>query len=249
MTGPEPTTVAVDNVQVTRRAEEGKTFTLHADHVRISSANGGICTIEGATGTGKTTLLKALAGLEWIDEGSVAWRISGGDEFRLHRDCDEPTLMDIRKKRFGVAFQHSPLQPQLTVIDNLIFRLFLANDGLNKEDAANKSKEMLRNFLIASELNIFDGFCAKYPYELSGGQKQRVALAQAFVHDPNVVFADEPTASLDQATEEQVIAFFKGWSSAPGRLLIWVTHSEERGNSRLRIESRGPSASSVVMGG
>ena len=143
--------------------------------------------ITGSSGSGKSTLLGLLAGLDTPSSGAV--RLMGNDLFSLN----EEARAAIRAQHVGFVFQSFQLLPNLTALENVMLPLELA--GKPAEDAA---KQMLARVGLEKRLS-------HYPRTLSGGEQQRVSLARAFVMRPGILFADEPTGSLDSATGERVI--------------------------------------------
>jgi len=138
--------------------------------------------IVGASGSGKTTLLGLLAGLDLPSHGSIA--LAGADLNTL----DEEARAQLRAREVGFVFQSFHLLPALTAEENIALPLELAG----REDAA-RVREVLEQVGLGHRAR-------HYPRQLSGGEQQRVALARAFVARPRILFADEPTGSLDQAT-------------------------------------------------
>jgi ABC-type lipoprotein export system ATPase subunit len=184
----------------------------------------------GPSGLGKSTLLFHLAALKWPFSGRVRWTIDGkpfewGPRGRGLRSRE---AFRLRRELFGFAFQDSTLSAHLTVHENLIYPLLLRKHRWR--DAAERAEAALKKVLIDKERDERSDLLARLPGQLSGGQRQRVALAQAMVHDPRVLFADEPTGSLDIDTRREINRVMKDWltdAGAPARKLIWITHHEE----------------------
>src|SRR5439155_4824885 len=137
---------------------------------------------------GKSTLLGLMAGLDTPSSGTV--RIDGVDIFAL----DEDGRAGVRKEKLGFVFQSFQLLGHLNALENVMLPLELRGDA----DAREKAQTMLGRVGLASRLR-------HYPKYLSGGEQQRVALARAFVTEPPLLFADEPTGSLDAVTGDAVI--------------------------------------------
>ncbi|HEX8787081.1 MAG TPA: ABC transporter ATP-binding protein [Telluria sp.] len=161
----------------------------------------------GASGSGKSTLLGLLAGLDTPSGGRVL--LDGTDIFAL----DEDGRAGFRKARLGFVFQSFQLLAHLTALENVMLPLELRGDA----HARDKTEAMLGRVGLASRLR-------HYPKYLSGGEQQRVALARAFVTEPPLLFADEPTGSLDAATGEAVIALMFELNRERGSTLVLVTH-------------------------
>jgi putative ABC transport system ATP-binding protein len=173
-------------------------FTVHA---------GATLAIVGASGSGKSTLLGLLAGLDTPTEGVV--KLNGIDIFAL----DEDGRAGLRKAELGFVFQSFQLLAHLNALENVMLPLELRNDAGARE----KAEAMLGRVGLSSRLK-------HYPKYLSGGEQQRVALARAFVSEPPLLFADEPTGSLDAATGESVIRLMFELNQERGSTLVLVTH-------------------------
>jgi putative ABC transport system ATP-binding protein len=177
--------------------------------------------ILGASGSGKSTLLGLLAGLDVPSAGRV--HIDGADLFAL----DEDGRARLRSRMVGFVFQSFQLLPALTALENVMLPLELAGGA----DAAERARRVLARVGLAERLG-------HYPRQLSGGEQQRVAVARAFVTEPRVLFADEPTGNLDSATGEQVIELLFEMNRERGATLVLVTHDADlarRCNRRLHI--------------
>src|SRR5688572_14014405 len=165
--------------------------------------------VVGASGSGKSTLLAILAGLDTPSAGQV--EIEGRDLFAL----DEDQRAALRGRSVGFVFQSFQLLPSLTALENVMLPLELS--GTQNEEAI--AKEMLDRVGLAQRLN-------HYPKHLSGGEQQRVALARAFVVRPKLLFADEPTGSLDAESGAAVIRLLFEMNREYGTTLVLVTHDE-----------------------
>lgn len=173
-------------------------FTVHA---------GATLAIVGASGSGKSTLLGLLAGLDTPSSGSVT--IDGVDIYAL----DEDGRARMRKEKLGFVFQSFQLVSHMNALENVMLPLELRGDS----HAKSKAEAMLDRVGLSSRLR-------HYPKYLSGGEQQRVALARAFVTQPPLLFADEPTGSLDAATGESVIRLMFELNRERGSTLVLVTH-------------------------
>ncbi|MEN5265910.1 ATP-binding cassette domain-containing protein [Stenotrophomonas sp. TWI587] len=162
--------------------------------------------IVGASGSGKTTLLGLLAGLDLPSHGSIA--LAGADLNTL----DEEARAQLRAREVGFVFQSFHLLPALTAEENIALPLELAG----REDAA-RVREVLEQVGLGHRAR-------HYPRQLSGGEQQRVALARAFVARPRILFADEPTGSLDQATGQQISDLLFALNATSDTTLVLVTH-------------------------
>ena len=179
--------------------------------------------ILGASGSGKSTLLGLLAGLDVPTRGRV-W-IDGADLVAL----DEDGRAQLRGRMVGFVFQSFQLLPALTALENVMLPLEL----LGGPDAAGRAREVLERVGLGERLG-------HYPRQLSGGEQQRVAVARAFVTEPKLLFADEPTGNLDSVTGEHVIDLLFQMNRERGTTLVLVTHDVElakRCDRRLHISA------------
>ena len=177
--------------------------------------------ILGASGSGKSTLLGLLAGLDVPTSGRV-W-IGGEELFAL----DEDGRARLRGQMVGFVFQSFQLLPALTALENVMLPLELAGGN----DAAARARVVLDRVGLGERLG-------HYPRQLSGGEQQRVAVARAFVTEPRLLFADEPTGNLDSTTGEHVIELLFQMNRERGTTLVLVTHDPDlarRCDRRLHI--------------
>ena len=165
--------------------------------------------IVGASGSGKSTLLALLAGLDTPSAGAV--ELDGNDLFAL----DEDARAELRGRTVGFVFQSFQLLPALSALENVMLPLELAGHP----DAEAAAREVLARVGLGERLQ-------HAPKHLSGGEQQRVALARAFVVRPKLLFADEPTGSLDAESGEGVIELLFELNRAAGTTLVMVTHDE-----------------------
>ena len=166
--------------------------------------------ILGASGSGKSTLLGLLAGLDVPTSGRVV--IAGEDLSAL----DEDGRARLRGRMVGFVFQSFQLLPALTALENVMLPLELAGG----RDAASRASAVLKRVGLGDRLG-------HYPRQLSGGEQQRVAVARAFVTEPRLLFADEPTGNLDSETGEQVIQLLFEMNRERRTTLVLVTHDTE----------------------
>ncbi len=182
--------------------------------------------IMGPSGSGKSTLMNGLAGITRPSNAKahVRWRFPDGVEMSWGQSGPSPRDgLELRRRYFGFAFQSAAMQPHLTLGQNLINFLILCD--VAPDEARRRALVSLERVMPD---HAPDSLLRRYFGELSGGQKQRVALVQSMIHDPAVLFADEPTGSLDADTRRMVMSVLTQWVDRdPGRrLLIWVTHHE-----------------------
>jgi putative ABC transport system ATP-binding protein len=189
--------------------ETGSLTVTALEQVSIDVRAGEFVALVGPSGSGKTTLLAILAGLLSPTDGKVI--ISGQDMSSL----PEKERTRFRRRQIGFTFQSNNLVPYLTALENVELML-----RLNKHDAAGR-REQARDLLV--RLGLEDRL-NNLPSQLSGGQQQRVAIARALVHNPSLVLADEPTASLDTERAFQVVETFADLVHEQGKAGIMVTH-------------------------
>lgn len=170
---------------------------------------GEFVSIMGASGSGKTTLLNVLSSIDKLSEGTIEIE---GKEFTGMKEKD---LAEFRKNHLGFIFQEYNLLDTLTVKENVLLPLSIKN--VSKRAALEKFKA------VASELGIYE-LADKYPSEISGGQKQRTSAARAFIHDPGIIFADEPTGALDSKSASDLLNKLSDMNEKHAATIIMVTH-------------------------
>jgi putative ABC transport system ATP-binding protein len=170
---------------------------------------GEVVAVMGPSGSGKSTLLHCLAGILAPDAGKVL--LSGVEIQGLSED----RRSELRRTQFGFVFQFGQLLPELTALDNVSVPLLLGK--VKRKDAEERSRIWLGRLGL-------DGMKDKLPAELSGGQAQRVAIARAMVTNPQVLFADEPTGSLDSLAAENVMNMMLETVRTEGTTVIVITH-------------------------
>ncbi|MGW7166483.1 ABC transporter ATP-binding protein [Streptomyces sp. NPDC054884] len=178
----------------------------------INLRQGEVAAITGQSGSGKSSLLYCLAGVLPVVRGEVRF------EGRVLGDLDDEELSALRRERFGFVFQYGELLPELTVEENAALPLRLA--GQRKAPAIAAAGEVLERLGLAD-------LRTRRPSQISGGQSQRVAVARALVHKPAVVFADEPTGSLDSRNAKTVLEEFLALARSQGTAVLLVTHDDQ----------------------
>ena len=172
---------------------------------------GEVVSVVGPSGAGKTTLLQIMGTLDKADSGSVV--IDGIDVGQLK----EKDLSAFRNKRIGFVFQFHQLLPEFTALENVMMPALIG--GMSSGEAMKKAKETLAFLGLAER-------ASHKPAELSGGEKQRVAVARALINDPAVIFADEPSGSLDTKNKEELHQLFFDLRDRLGQTVVIVTHDE-----------------------
>jgi putative ABC transport system ATP-binding protein len=185
----------------------GQTPALGGASLTVDDAE--IVAIMGPSGSGKSTLLHCLAGILRPDHGAVWFAGRRTDELR------DTARTVLRRRAFGFVFQFGQLVPELTAQENVALPLLL--NGSRPAPALQAARQWLNRLGL-------DGLEGRRSGELSGGQAQRVALARALITNPRVLFADEPTGSLDTLTGEQVMALLVDSAHAEGTAVVLVTH-------------------------
>jgi putative ABC transport system ATP-binding protein len=176
------------------------------DTVSVSVERGSFIGLIGPSGSGKSSLMYLLSGLKRPTRGTVAFE--GRDYGRI----SAPGLMRLRRQRFGFVFQQHFLINYLSTLENVMVGAVNRN-----HEVVAYAQELLRRVGLGDKLR-------SRPYQLSIGERQRVAVARSLVHRPAVVFADEPTASLDQATGREVINLLADYRTRGEGSLVVVTH-------------------------
>jgi putative ABC transport system ATP-binding protein len=191
--------------------------------IEFSLPAGASLAIVGSSGSGKSTLLALLAGLDDASRGQIM--LAGKDLSRLNED----QRAELRGQISGFVFQSFQLLPELTALENTMLPLELSG----RKDASAQAKIWLERVGLSHRL-------AHTPRQLSGGEQQRVALARAFATNPKILFADEPTGSLDAATGEAIADLLFQLNTESNATLVLVTHDEKlaaRCSWRLRLSA------------
>ena len=173
---------------------------------------GEVVSIVGPSGAGKTTLLQIMGTLDKPDQGTI--NIDGVDVGNLSKK----KLSNFRNKHIGFVFQFHQLLPEFTALENVMIPAFIAGKGYN--EAKKSAIELLAFMGLADREN-------HKPAELSGGEKQRVAVARALINKPAVIFADEPSGSLDTKNKRELHQLFFDLRDRFGQTFVIVTHDED----------------------
>lgn len=186
---------------------EGSLTILH--DISLTINRGESVAIVGASGSGKSTLLSLLAGLDLPSEGEVL--LAGHP---LHQ-FSEDQRAEVRAKHVGFVFQSFLLLPALTALENVTLPAELAGD----RQARARGLALLEQVGLSARADF-------YPAQLSGGEQQRVAIARAFITQPDILFADEPSANLDAVTGQRIEDLLFDLNEQQGTTLVLVTHSQ-----------------------
>ncbi len=202
-------TLSLETKSVSKSYKGDNGITKAVDGVSIQVQAGEFIALVGPSGSGKTSLLAMLATLLKPTEGGI---LIDGQELSKMSDAERTRF---RRERIGFTFQANNVVPYLTALENveLMLRLNKKYDRAGRE----RARELLARLGLGERMN-------NLPRQLSGGQQQRVAIARALIHNPSVVLADEPTASLDTERAHQVVKTFANLIHEQKRAGIMVTH-------------------------
>lgn len=179
--------------------------------INLHINKGEVVSIVGRSGAGKTTLLQIIGTLDDADEGEVTI-----DGVKLG-SLSKKKLSDFRNQKIGFVFQFHQLLPEFTALENIMMPALIG--GSSKKEAKRRAEELLEFMHLSERAN-------HKPAELSGGEKQRVAVARALVNNPAVIFADEPSGSLDTKNKEELHKLFFELRDKFGQTFVIVTHDE-----------------------
>lgn len=182
--------------------------------INLSLQQGEITALVGASGSGKSTILTIAAGLQRATDGQVLFNKKN------MTDMSQEQIRKIRASEFGFVFQSSHLVPFLTVEEQLMLMLDVSGTKMKKKEQKVEIAKILK-------LIDMDHRRDAYPASLSGGEKQRVAIARAIIHKPKMLFADEPTASLDSKRSKDVMTLIRELTKTLSITTLMVTHDEE----------------------
>lgn len=188
------------------------------DQVSFTVKQGNTLAIIGPSGSGKTTLLGLCAGLDVPTSGIIS--LMG---FKLNVMSEDDRAY-IRNQYVGFVFQNFQLLPTLTALENVMVPLELRGE----KNVSDKAKELLDRVGLADRFH-------HYPSQLSGGEQQRVAMARAFITDPKILFADEPTGNLDEENSRHITDLLFSLNREQGTTLVLVTHNLELAKKTSRI--------------
>ena len=200
--------LSVENL--TKIYKSGDNELMVLDHVSFSVEQGTSLAIIGPSGSGKTTLLGLCAGLDTATSGVVSLM-----DYKLNA-LNEDERAYIRNQYVGFVFQNFQLLSTLTALENVMVPLELRGE----RNVAPKAMELLKRVGLHDRLH-------HYPSQLSGGEQQRVAMARAFITDPKILFADEPTGNLDDENAQHITDLLFGMNKEQGTTLVLVTHNLE----------------------
>jgi ABC-type lipoprotein export system ATPase subunit len=182
--------------------------------VSLVIERGSFVSIVGHSGSGKTTLLSLIGGMVSPTAGRVLF--NGEDIYTWTSDL----LSEYRCERVGFMFQSASLLPILTAKENLLLPVAFRSQRTAGDGHEQRATELLRAVGLSDKINA-------HPSQLSGGQQRRVAIARAFMNNPELILADEPTGDLDEETENEMMQFFLRMNKEHGTTFIMVTHNSD----------------------
>lgn len=205
--------------KLTKSFKSGESELFVLKNLDLSVPRGQFLAITGRSGSGKSTLLYQLGLLDKPNSGDIVL-----DDTHVSKLSKEEATR-FRLMKLGYVFQDYALIPELTAFENVLIPLMM--QGLSPQDANKKALESLEKIGLADKIN-------NVPSQLSGGQQQRVSIARAIAHNPQIIFADEPTANLDTETSDVVLQAFLDLHKK-GQTIIMVTHEKEYADLTDRV--------------
>ena len=224
--------IALDKVELSLGSGAARVHILKG--ISLNIGQGEAVGLVGPSGSGKSSLLMVLAGLEQSDGGSV---VVAGQQLA---GLDEDSLARFRGRHVGIVFQAFHLIPTMTALENVAVPLELAG----RADAFERARAELTQVGLGHRLD-------HYPSQLSGGEQQRVAVARALAPEPAILVADEPTGNLDETTGQQIMELIFAAQARRGATLVIVTHDlalARRCDRTVRLRS-GQIEESALIGG
>lgn len=213
---------------LTKQYYEGATAIRVVDNIDLDVDAREFVIIMGASGSGKTSLLHLIAGIDHFDEGTIRFK---NVDFGCMSENEKAVF---RRSNIGIVFQQHCLIPDLTVYENIMLPMML-DRGKGKTKRMQSMKDTIINLCRQFGL---EEHANKYPSQLSGGQQQRVAILRSIVNRPSLLLCDEPTGSLNSGHTEIVMRLL-GWLNKKGQTIVLVTHDTKvavRGNRVIYIK-------------
>lgn len=181
-------------------------------NISIEIEKGEFLSVVGHSGSGKTTLISIIGGIVKPSSGTVLYEGSDISSF------DSSRLSDYRCEKIGFMFQFASLFHNLTVKENVLMPVVFSTHRNKIHEDEKKAVELIKTVGLEDKINA-------YPSQLSGGQQRRVAIARAFINNPELILADEPTGDLDEETEAEMMQYFKKMNTERRITFIMVTHN------------------------
>ena len=190
---------------VSKVYKNGEVETHALKNINLTINDGELVVILGPSGSGKSTLLNVISGLDQVSSGSILFQ-----DIELTKLSDDG-MTKFRREHLGFIFQQFNLLQNLTVYENIQIGSDIGKQPLNIDELLPKiALEQLRN---------------KYPYQLSGGEQQRVSIARSSAKNPNIIFCDEPTGSLDEENSKKVLALLQELNRNSHKTIVIITHN------------------------
>ena len=177
-------------------------------NISYEFCEGKVYAIKGRSGTGKTTLLSLMSGLERPTTGTIIYN---------EKDLSKMNLDKYRNSEIGIVFQGYNLLPHLTASENIILSMDIA--GIKVENKKKLAIDLMK------KVGLKESYASRKVLKLSGGEQQRVAIARSLSYNPKLILADEPTGNLDKETENEIMQIFKDLAHKENKCVIIVTHS------------------------
>ena len=199
--------ITIENLEKTYKTES-ETLTI-LKNLNLHVRSGTKVSIVGQSGSGKSTFLNIVGGLDCATSGTVKcgnYILSG---------LDEKSLASYRSSFLGLIFQFHYLLKDFTALENVFLPAYMA--GEKKSAAKKKAEQLLHDVGLSKRMN-------HLPSELSGGERQRVAVARSLINDPELILADEPTAELDSAMAAEITRIFREMTRREGITVVMTTH-------------------------
>ncbi len=216
--------VIIEAETVVKEVTTGSTKNRILDSVSLQLYKNDFTVIMGASGAGKSTLLYALSGMDTISSGKVNFQKQ--DITKLN----EKELANLRSNSFGFIFQQTHLVSNLTLFENVLVAGYLSKN-ISKDSVQKKAAHLMTQMNVEQARN-------RLPNQVSGGEAQRAAIARAMIHQPEILFADEPTGALNKQNTEEVLNLLTELNNSEQSILL-VTHDVKaaiRGNRILYLE-------------
>lgn len=190
---------------VSKIYKSGEVETAALKNINLTIEDGEFVVILGPSGSGKSTLLNVISGLDTVTSGKIMFR----DENLT--DLSEDEMTEFRREHLGFIFQQYNLLQNLTVYENVQIGSDIGKNPLNID-------ELLEKVGLAAARN-------KYPHQLSGGEQQRVSVARSLAKNPDIIFCDEPTGSLDEYNSKQVLQVIQELNNEYRKTVVVITHN------------------------
>jgi len=211
-------------IDITKIYNDGENKIEALKGINLDINEGDYIAFVGPSGSGKTTLLSIISGLIKPTRGDIYF-----DSKKLTKISDY-YWSTIRRKYFGLIFQKKVIIPHLTLIENIILPFIFSEQKILKIDAIKRAEELLNEFDLYEKRN-------SKPSKLSGGELQKLTILRAFINNPKIIIADEPTGDLDINSSKKIVEIFKKFNKIKNLTIVMVTHNYELAKSAKTIYS------------